>query len=286
MALACLAAAAGCGGGDDDAPPVATPTLTLSAPRVPLGGLVDLTFRFVVAADAPAFGQDYRVLVHFLDVDEELMWTEDHNPPVPTSTWTPGQTIEYTRTAFFPIFPYLGRASIQLGLYSESSGERLPLAGDGAGQRAYRVASVELLPQDDSSFVVFRDGWHSPETAEGNPFVEWQWSRRDSILAVRNPRRDVLLYLHADQPGTIMTEPQKVTLTLGEETIDAFTVEPGEQVVRRVPLVAAQLGSDDTSLITLRVDPTFVPSVLAPDRTQDARELGIRVFHALALPRP
>ena len=28
--------------------------------------------------------------------DEELMWTDDHEPPTPTSAWKPGQTVEYT----------------------------------------------------------------------------------------------------------------------------------------------------------------------------------------------
>jgi hypothetical protein len=38
------------------------------------------------------------------------MWTDDHTPPVPTTQWKPGQTVEYTRTVFIPIFPYVGDA--------------------------------------------------------------------------------------------------------------------------------------------------------------------------------
>ena len=41
-------------------------------------------------------------MVHVVDTDEELMWTDDHHPPTPTSQWKPGQTIEYTRTVFVP----------------------------------------------------------------------------------------------------------------------------------------------------------------------------------------
>jgi hypothetical protein len=33
------------------------------------------------------------------------------------------------------------------------------------------------------------------------------------------------------------------------------------------------------------VDRTFVPSAIAPDKTKDPRELGLRVFHAFIQPR-
>ena len=65
---------------------------------------------------------DYRVIVHFLDADEELMWTDDHNPAMPTTQWKPGQTVEYTRTMFVPVYPYIGTATVRMGLYSPSDG--------------------------------------------------------------------------------------------------------------------------------------------------------------------
>ena len=48
----------------------------------------------VVAADAAPLG-NRKVFAHFVDVDGEQMWTDDHDPPTPTSAWKPGQTIEY-----------------------------------------------------------------------------------------------------------------------------------------------------------------------------------------------
>src|ERR1700733_3388607 len=99
------------------APPMATPTIPLSHDKAPLGSPVDVTYKFVVANDAH-FDQDYRVMVHVVDADEELIFAFDHNPPVPTTQWKPGQTIEYTKTVFIPIYPYVGEASIQIGLHS------------------------------------------------------------------------------------------------------------------------------------------------------------------------
>ena len=269
----------------ETAPPVATPSFTANLTRVPQGSPIEVTYRFAVAPDAPPFAKDYRVMVHVLDSDEELMWTDDHDPPTPTRQWKPGQAIEYTRTIFIPVYPYLGTAIVEMGLYATDSEERLPLGGQDMGQRAYRVGSLELLPQTDNIFVIFRDGWHSPETAENNAAVEWQWTRKDATLSMRNPRRDVLFYLHADQPSALLSQPQHVTVTLGGQQIDDFQLPPKTEVIRKIPLTTAQLGSGDTAEIGIHVDQTFVPSALAPGQTKDTRELGIRVYHAFVQPR-
>ncbi len=70
----------------DSAPPVATPAVRLARARVPLGGPLEMTYRFTVAGDAAEFSNDYRVFVHFLDADGELMFADDHDPPVPTTS--------------------------------------------------------------------------------------------------------------------------------------------------------------------------------------------------------
>ena len=83
---------AGCGEPEDTTPPVGNLQVTLSRPKVALGSPVEVTYKFTVAPNAPAFGQR-RVFAHFLDADEEMMWTDDHDPPTPTTEWKPGQTI-------------------------------------------------------------------------------------------------------------------------------------------------------------------------------------------------
>src|SRR5687767_6863992 len=106
-ALAAFAAAvSACSAPAENVAPVATPTVTVSRADPAIGSPVDMTYRFAVAADAPSFNESYWVFVHFLDTDGELMWTDDHQPPTPTTQWRPGETIEYTRTMFVPKFPY------------------------------------------------------------------------------------------------------------------------------------------------------------------------------------
>src|SRR3954466_4706861 len=113
VSAAVLTSTLGCKKKETAAPPVATATVTLNHDKAPLGSPLDITYKFVVAPDA-TFADDYRVMMHVMDTDEERIWGDDHNPPIPTSQWKPGQTIEYTRTIFVPVYPYVGEATIRV----------------------------------------------------------------------------------------------------------------------------------------------------------------------------
>jgi len=278
VTIAVLAAiAAGCRRKEPAAAAVATPSVRLSHERVPLGSPLDITYKFVVGNDAK-FDQDYRVFVHVVDADEELIWNDDHNPPTPTTQWKPGQTIEYTRTVFVPVFPYIGEASIQLGLHSIKDQKRLSLAGEDVGQRAYKVARFQLAPQTDNILTIFKDGWHPAEVAEHNASVQWSWTKKEATLAFKNPKTASVLYLDVDNPGGVFHEPQQVTVKLNGEDVDQFTLMPGSPLLRRIALPAAKLGPGEIAELRIAVDKTFVPSKLSPG-SNDPRELGIRVFH-------
>src|SRR5438067_1538209 len=187
--VALVLSAPGCSRKDDAAPPVATPTVTLAHDKVPLGSPIDVTYRFVVASGASAkFDEDYHVMVHVVDTDEQMIFDFDHLPAVPTTQWKPGQTIEYTRTEFMPIYPYVGEASIQVGLYSANTHKRLPLAGENVGQRAYKVTRFQIQPQTENILIVYKDGWHPAETAPNN--IEWQWTKKNATVTFKNPKKD------------------------------------------------------------------------------------------------
>jgi hypothetical protein len=276
--------AAACGGGEPAAPPVATPSVTVNHPQAPAGSPLDITYKFVVAENAK-FDQDYLVFVHVVDVDEEYMWDADHSPAVPTTQWKPGQTIEYTKTIFVPVYPYVGEATLQVGLYSKADGHRLPLNGDHAGQHAYRVAKVQLLPQTDNLLTVFKDGWHQAEVAADNATIEWQWTKKEAMLAFKNPKRNATFLLDADSPGGAFHGPQQVQIVLNGQVVDEFTLNVDERVLRRVALTAAQIGEAEMAELLIRVDKSWIPAQVPEARNADKRELGIRVFHAFVDPR-
>jgi hypothetical protein len=270
-----LMVAAGCSRGDVDEPAVATPSLTLNHTRVPIGSPLTLTYKFQVAPDAKIDG-DYTVFVHVLDPDGEQLWTDDHQPPTPTSAWKPGEVVEYTRRIFVPNYPYIGEAHIRLGLYRGDS--RLTLSGQEVSRKEYVVSTFQLLPQSENVFLIYKDGWHQSEVAADNAAVEWQWTQKAATVSFRNPKKDVVFFLEADGRPDQAGAPQQVTLRIGDQIVGTFAVDFSDRKLQTFPITAAQLGTGDMTELVIEVDRTFT----APG---DTRELGLRVFHAFIDPR-
>jgi hypothetical protein len=257
--------------------PVATPSITLSKDRAPIGSPIRITYKFEVAQNASIDG-DYFVFVHVLTPDGEKMWQDDHLPPVPTSQWKPGQTVEYTRTVFIENYPYIGEAIIRLGLYN-SSGKRLVLNGQEASRNEYVVGKLNLLPESENIYLLYPKGWHPAEVDSNNPLSEWQWTQKVATIAFRNPKRDVTFYLEADARTDLFNPPQLVTVRVGGQQVATFAADTKDRGLRTFPITAAQLGSGDMAEITLEVDRTFTGAA------GDPRELGIRVYHAFVEPK-
>lgn len=284
----CLAVlVASCGGRNDDQPPVATPAFASDHARAPLGSPVELTYTFDVADTARIDG-DYRVFVHFLDSEGDLMWTDDHEPVPPTAQWKPGQKVSYSHTMFVPIYPYVGEARVRLGLYSANDGRRLPLNAKETGDREYDVGAITLAPQSENVFLIYRDGWNLTESAPDQPAIEWQWTKKSAGIAFRNPRKDVTLYLEADGRPDVFNPPQQVSIKVNDQVVHAFPMTDRNPVIHRIPLSAAQLGTGDMVEIKIEPDKTFVPTSVPPGQPghgSDSRELGIRVYHVFVAPR-
>lgn len=284
VALSLATSLAGCRRGEAT-PPVATVAFTASQPRLPLGSPVIFSYRFEVAAGA-AIPNDYRVFVHVKTPDGQILWNDDHELPVPTSQWVPGQTIHYTRLRFVPVDPpYVGDARVELGLYRPGEDARLPLAGAepserGDAARAYAVATLQLLPPSENIFVMYGTGWHPTEFAPEDASRSWQWSQRSGVLNFKNPRADVILYLeYAARADLFPGAPQRVTIVSAGQPVGTLPADSALVSLRRVPISAAQLGGNDMAEVRIDVDRTFVPSRL-PAGGRDERELGLQVYHA------
>ncbi|PYR89986.1 MAG: hypothetical protein DMF84_22375 [Acidobacteria bacterium] len=276
--LIALAFAPGCSRKRDNEPAVATPSLSLSKDRVPIGSAVTLTYKFQVAPGA-SFDKNYYVFAHVLDPEGEQMWTDDHMPPTPTTSWKPGQTIEYKRTVFVPNYPYIGPAVMRLGLYDLANGRRLVLNAEEASRREYVVARFQVLPTSENIFLMYKDGWHPAEVDPKNPTTEWQWTKKTGTLAFRNPKKDCTLYLEYDARTDLFNPPQRVTLKIGDQPFAQFAADAKGPTLKTFPLTATQLGTGDMVNLSIDIDRAFAPG------GGDPRELGIRVFHAYVEPK-
>jgi hypothetical protein len=276
--VAVLAALAGCGRKQDNEPAVATPSLSLSKDRVPIGSAVTLTYKFDVAPNA-TFDKDYYVFVHVLDPEGEQMWTEDHLPPVPTKSWKPGQTVEYKRTIFIPKYPYIGEAIVRLGLYDPPTGKRLVLNAKDISRREYVVTKFQIVPSSENIYLIVKDGWYQLEVDSKNPVSEWQWTKKAATLSFRNPKKDCNLYLQYDGRPDLFNPPQQVTLKVGGQSVATFTADVRLPTLKIVPISAAQLGGSEMVDLVIEVDRTFSPG------GGDPRELGLRVFNTYLEPK-
>jgi hypothetical protein len=271
-AVALLAPLGACSKKQANSPPVATPSLTLDTNRMPIGSVARLTYRFQVEPNTH-IDKNYRVFVHVLDADGEQMWTDDHLPPTPTSAWQPGQTVEYTRTIFVPNFPYIGEATIRVGLYDETTGERLALKAQDAGRREYTLAKLQILPSSENVALLNKDGWHQSEVDSRDPGRDWQWTGKTATIEFRNPKKNATLYLQYDARTDQFNPPQQVTMSIGGQTIATFPADARNTTLKTIPITAAQMGTGDTVDLEISVDRTFKPG------GGDPRELGIRVYH-------
>ena len=282
MVLAALIAlTASCA--DSSGPAVATVTMRLDRSTVPLGGPLEMTLRFTVSPDLTPLTEDYRVFVHVLDDNGEQIWTDDHDPPSPTSNWRPEQVIEYSRRIMVPLYPYIGQASITVGLYSTQTDQRVPLAGDDLGQLEYRVASIAFTPQHESSFLVYEDGWHGAEFAASGQ-ASWRWTSGEGVVSFQNPRSDARLMLEAEGRPAVFETPQMLTLAIGERVLEEVRIESPDLLMIDRVLSAADMGDDDIVRLRIAVDQTFVPAEL--NLGNDNRELGIRVLMVYLEPIP
>jgi hypothetical protein len=276
VCVALLTALSACSKGAS-APPVATVSFTANKTRVPLGSPIELSYKFDVAPNAKIDG-DYKVFVHLVRDDGQTMWTDDHDPPTPTSQWKPGQSIQYTRTRFIPIFPFLGEATVEMGLYRDQ--ERLPLqAPEAADRGAYKVGTLQLLPSSENIFIIKNSGWNQSEFAPDEPTLTWEWTQKLAKLGFRNPKKDVMFYIEFDARSDVFSDKhQVVTVSSGDTPVATFEATSSLKTLQKIPISAAQLGPNDMAEIKIEVDRTFVPAKL-PGGGRDPRELGIRVYN-------
>jgi hypothetical protein len=264
---------------EDKRPPVATPSFTASRDRVALGGPIDFTYQFDVAAPIK---DDYRVLVHVVNPDGDTIWIDDHDPAIPTSQWKVGQKVQYTRQRFLPVVPFTGEATVRIGLYRAD--DRLPLQGQDPQQSTYKVGTLQLLPQSENVFIIYKSGWHPPEFTADNT-REWQWTQKSAVVNFKNPRKDVTLYLETDGRPDIFNPAQQVTIVVGGKPVKTFAASSTSPVLQRISLTAAELGTDEMVEMRLDLDKAFVPAQMPSLNSQDVRELGIRVYHLFIEPK-
>jgi hypothetical protein len=262
------------------------PSMKVNRTKVPLGSALEITYTWTLEPGAkklqpgPGAGQDYRALVHFLDSHQVMLFDDDHMPVPPPSTWEPGRTYTYTRTRFVPVYPYVGPVEVRTGLYPyPGRGERPALKGEDRGFHEYKVAALEFLPQTENIFLVYKEGWHNPETHPENPSIERTWTKKEALVSFKNPKKDVVVYLEADTCVKCYPQTPRLTVTVGNNVGLSFPIEDPSVFLKKIRVKAADLGTDEWVDLRLAMNQSFVPKLLTPPLNSDDRELGLNVYH-------
>jgi hypothetical protein len=254
------------------------PKFEVNRPRAPLGSAVEETYTWQLEPSAKPIGPDHRAFVHFLDSHKVLLFDDDHVPVPPPNAWEAGKTYTYTRTKFIPIYPYVGDVDVRVGLQPGGRGERLALKGEDAGLREYSVGKMELLPQTENIFLVYKDGWHNPESSAQNPSLERTWTKKDALVSFKNPKKDIIVYLEADTNFKAFDQPPVLTVAVGGKSGLVVPIENSEVFLKKIRVKAADLGDQEWVDLRLAMNQSFVPKAKGVNPTDD-RELGLMVYH-------
>jgi len=278
VVVAGAAAAAGCGRRQTAEVNDIVPKFEVNRSRAPLGSAIEVTYTWQVEPTAKKLTQDHRAFVHFVDSHGVMLFEDDHTPVPPVTAWEPGKTYSYTRTKFIPVYPYVGDVDVRVGLAPVGKGERVMLKGEDAGLREFKVAKIELLPQTENIFLVYKEGWHNPESSPQNPSLERTWTKKDALISFKNPKKDVVVYLEADTNTKAFDAPPVLTLAVNNKTGVTVPIQNSEVFTRKTRIKAADLGQDEWVDLRLSMNQSFVPKLKGVN-THDDRELGLLVYH-------
>ncbi len=272
-------ASSGCGRACGRAKEVNDIAVSISANRtqVPIESALEVSYTWATGPAMKKLDKNYRAMVHFLDPKGNLLFAADHVPTPPTTSWEPGKTYSYTRTVFVPTFPYIGPVDVRMGLYPEGKGERVAMKGEDSGLREYKAARFEFLDRTKNIFLVYKDGWHSPETSPDNPTLERTWTKRDALVSMKNPKKDIVIYLEADTNAKAFKQKPVLTVSVNNKTGIARPIENSEVFLEKIHVKGESLGTDEWVDLRLTMSESFVPKILGFNN--DDRELGLLVYH-------
>ncbi len=104
--------------------------------------------------------KDYRVFLHFVDEDGEILFQGDYTPETPTSTWK-GRFVTQSQ-AGIPADVRLGEDyELRAGLFAPSL-RRVPLEGLDDGNRAIRLGRISLEGQEGKLLGILWEAYDPP----------------------------------------------------------------------------------------------------------------------------
>ena len=225
-------------------------------------------------------------MVHVVDADEELIFAFDHNPPMPTTQWKPGQTIEYTQDGLRPGLPVRRRGDDPGRPVLDDDAEAA--AAGGRGRRAARLQGGEApAAAADRERLHGLQGRLAPgrdRRAQRHGRVAVDQEGRDARRS-RTRRRTASSTSTSTIPAACSTSRSRCKVSAGRRRWSTSSRSSrssrscGRFRSRRRSLATATWRSSSFRSIRRSCRLCLSPG------NKDPRELGVRVFHAFVDPR-
>jgi len=248
------------------------PSARFSPEPARAGEPVAVTYRWTAGPRFQPAPTPYVAFVHFVAADGAVLFTDDHTPAPPVSSWEAGAIFEYTRLVFtHRQFP--GPLTVRLGLYDSRDGRRVALDAEHAGQGAYRVGRLDVLPHRQRQGTLFYSGFSEPWTHEQQPFESFRWMAREGVVACLNPRADAVLFLRGSADVGGVAAPPRLRVSVGDFRRE-YLVESEAPFTLAVPIDEEHLGSQEYTdvILTLTEGRLSVDRVVLLPRTDVAPE--------------
>ena len=160
--------------------------------------VIDMDFAWTLLADKPPIESDYKVLLHFIDEKGEVLFQDDHEPPVPTTEWKKDQPVTYSRPIYIPFSVEQFNTSVVVGLYDRKNMQKkIGLTGMKTSDKPGRYAVSQLIIHASNDFTLdtermdFKTGWF-PLERDVQHRLQWRWTKKEAVCALRNPGKDAV----------------------------------------------------------------------------------------------
>ncbi len=265
--------ATACGGEQPERQVDIEPFLDLPE-STPVGQPLELAYSWVPGPEFSPPSDDYSVFVHLIDPEGTILMQDDHFPPLPTSQWSPGEEVSYSRWLYPPADLRPDYIDFYVGLYDDDGRVAVKSGGEWNGRP--NIHRLYVRADDVAGLPVTFEGWFDEELVaiSGD---RWSWMERKAVAAFGNPRGPAILHLRAHSPVVEIGGPQIVRLSIGDVEIASIEVTEQASFEERIEVSAEALGDGDWVEVTIEVDKWFTPAEIDP-ASSDTRELGLQVF--------
>lgn len=264
---------AACGGEQLERQVDIEPSLELPE-STPVGQPLELAYRWVPGPEFNSPSDDYHVWVHLIGPGGEILMQDDHFPPLPTSQWSPGEEVSYSRWLYPSSDVRPDYIDFYVGLYDDEG--RIAVKSGGEWNGRPNVHRMYVRADDVAGLPVPFEGWFDEELVASSD-DRWSWMEKRAVAAFGNPRGPAILHLRAHSPVVEIGGPQIVRVSIGDVELASIEVTEQTSFEERIEIPAEALGEGDWVEVTIEVDKTFTPADLDP-ASSDTRELGLQVF--------